>query len=519
MAPQANGNEEPTDRHFVVPKYRFHQTRRPLESQNWIRELSKCRSGISPRAKREVFNYTLIKEHGPVYYYQTRETEVFSFSGRESPLSPVHTSPRFTIKGHSYESIQDFVRQKMFLELTGRSYIYETNSGWGFRAMLKHQGVTETQFDKWALERGLLYTQIAMVQKAIDSPTVLEELQRSSDKFIVYTFCEDRFYGTGEKMNYTLDKWFASRFQNTSVCVPASFPIKFTDLSCSPQLWSGHNVLGTLWMCLRQKHFVEKCPLSAMIPYIADINIPEPLPRPMPRQPLAGRFRSHYGSIDDDLDDEERTFSRTTTPRISSRIQRHSSYGQPLWEQGIFSDEDLRSNSTRNRISLPYARPSRQSRRKDCGSRLERATHPMVSRQRETGFQSHGDLRYRSPSPAHSSATTPPRPERNVTPTESEIDRQVSEAVNFVGIMDFARQQMQQKRENASRTGQITPSSQLARLQLRTPTEHVSKSSPPASIKSPVASSVRSTASRRPEDEQFLNSLISSDFLVNPLIL
>ncbi|KAI6195714.1 hypothetical protein M3Y94_01020400 [Aphelenchoides besseyi] len=440
----------------------------------------------------------------------SRETEMFAFSGIRSPLSPVHTSPNFTIKGQSYQSIQDFVRQKMYLELTGLPYIVENNSGWGFRAMLKHQGVTETQYDKWALERGLIYTQMAMVQKAMDSPTVLEELQRTSNKFIVYTFTEDRFYGAGEKMQTALEKWYASRFQNTSVCIPAGFPIKFTDLNCSPQLWLGHNVLGTLWMCLRQKYLVEKNSLSSLMPYIADAVIPDnPLPRPMPREPISSRYHSRNDSdkdtIEDYSDEDERTFSRTTTPRVTSRIQHHSSYGQPLWEQGLSTKyNDGQRSDNRIRASLPYARPSRQS------NRWERATHPLVIEQRKTGFHSHGDLR--SPSPAHSSAaTTPPRPERHiVTPTESEIDRQVNEAANFVGIINFSRQQMQQREANLSRNGLNTPSSQLARLQLRTPTEHVPKSSPRASIKSP---SVRSTTSRRPEDEKFLQSLLPCDFI------
>jgi len=235
---------------------------------------------ISESAKRDIF-LTSIHADRPgcdFHYVSCRDSNVFYFSGPNSPFTPSYNRGRqLYIDGEPYASVHDYVWKKKFYELTSNLPPEEGSS----RTALRLCGVDSKENERWILHRGLLYLQKAILAKVRCDENFRIDLTATGSQIMVYCFIKDTFFGSGEKMQ-DLQSWFEGCCTvNVHFKYPRSFPLVFSDLACTPRIGLGYNVLGTIYMALR-----EKLRRTDVTEIEVDIPAVEPIFRkPMPRLP------------------------------------------------------------------------------------------------------------------------------------------------------------------------------------------------------------------------------------------
>lgn len=73
----------------------------------------------------------------------------------------------------------------------------------------------------------------------------------TGDRYIIYTYEHDLFYAAAERPRPAFDMWNAMQVRNVCVMMPTEYPLTAASLPFLTRMWSGHNVLGSIYMCLR----------------------------------------------------------------------------------------------------------------------------------------------------------------------------------------------------------------------------------------------------------------------------
>ncbi|KAI6220107.1 hypothetical protein M3Y99_01616900 [Aphelenchoides fujianensis] len=208
-----------------------------------------CSSGLSREGRALAFAHSIddLAEPPELRVVPISCTEVFAF-GRRSVLSPDEEEHPFTIDGREYRSVFDFYRRKMCDELSDGRLSSEREQDADWRSLLLHEGVSQQSFDWWFLQRGLLYLQQAILQRALEHKRIRDALMAVGNRYVLYTDKGDRFYGTGQDIRSSLRKWEAEQPFNVCAMVPVEFPLTAASLPFLLNLWAGRNVLGTILM-------------------------------------------------------------------------------------------------------------------------------------------------------------------------------------------------------------------------------------------------------------------------------
>ncbi|KAI6198245.1 hypothetical protein M3Y99_01896200 [Aphelenchoides fujianensis] len=252
-----------------------------------------CSSGLSREGRALAFAHSVntLADPPESRVVPMSITEIFVFGGSHSVLSPDEEEHPFTIEGREYRSISDFYRRKMFAELTDGRLPYEREQGAEWRSLLTRNGVSGEDFDCWFLQRGLLYLQWAVLQRAIEHERVRTVLMAVGSRYVLYTNTGDLFYGTGQDFRSSIRKWEEEQPFNVYAMVPTAFPLTAASLPFLPNLWAGRNVLGTILMSLRHK-MVEGVPLASLCPRIPEW--PSAPPRDDALEPPARRHSARF---------------------------------------------------------------------------------------------------------------------------------------------------------------------------------------------------------------------------------
>ncbi|KAI6172465.1 NADAR domain-containing protein [Aphelenchoides besseyi] len=206
---------------------------------------------ISDRAMNDIF-CSIIRnppdESCRHFYLDARASSSFLFSGNHSPFTPTSPCSRpLIIDGQSYRTVEDYVRFKKFMELTGSP----PNTNGSQRSSLRIVAGAKT-IEQWIINRGLIYLQNGILHKLKSDVGFYEKLMATNDKMICYTYAKDQFYAAGCSMNDFLD-WF-QRCGNSNFYFkfPVRLPLRCADLACLPNIMDGYNVLGAIYMSIRE---------------------------------------------------------------------------------------------------------------------------------------------------------------------------------------------------------------------------------------------------------------------------
>ncbi|KAI6197557.1 NADAR domain-containing protein [Aphelenchoides besseyi] len=216
-----------------------------------VRSAQQNLSEVSDRAMNDIFCSVIRNppdESCRHIYMDTRASSSFCFSGNRSPFTPTSwcTCP-LIIDGQSYNSVEEYVRYKKFMELTGSP----PNINGSQRSSLRIAAGEKT-IEQWIINRGLIYMQNGILHKLKSDVDFHEMLMGTNTKMICYTYAKDQFYGTGCLMNSFLD-WF-QRCGNSNFFFqfPIRLPLRRSDLACLPNIMDGYNVLGAIYMSIRE---------------------------------------------------------------------------------------------------------------------------------------------------------------------------------------------------------------------------------------------------------------------------
>ncbi|KAI6240563.1 hypothetical protein M3Y99_00451400 [Aphelenchoides fujianensis] len=298
-----------------------------------------CSSGLSFEGRSLAFTHAINgdSEKPPLRTLYINRTELFFFSAHGSIFAPHEEEHSFVIDGRVYRCVYDFYRTKMFDELTHGQLPYDPqreDTTW--RNQLIHNGVSKDEFDDWFVKRGLLYIQYAILQRMIDHKEVQDALVATGQRCIVYSDPNDQFFGTAEDRVQTVRKWDTQKGANVIVFVPTEFPLSAATLPFLPRFWNGHNVLGTIYTCLRDKLTGGTVPLTSLYPQLPEWVVnplrgtfnPPPLqlrgkPARLPwlHRAASPRAPSSVGDLAEDLRDVRvRSESRSTFRSASSAL-------------------------------------------------------------------------------------------------------------------------------------------------------------------------------------------------------
>ncbi|KAI6238446.1 DUF1768 domain-containing protein [Aphelenchoides fujianensis] len=298
-----------------------------------------CSSGLTFEGRSLAFSHAINGDSAKpaLRSLYINRTELFFFSGYGCVLAPHEEEHPFTIDGRVYRSVYHFYRTKMFDELTHGQLPYDPQrEDRSWRNQLIDCGVSKDEFDDWFVKRGLLYIQHAILQRMIEHTEVQDALVATGQRFIVYTYKNDQFFGAAEDHAPLVRKWDAQKGANVSVFVPTAFPLTAATLPFLPRFWAGHNVMGAIYTCLRDKLTEGDVPLTSLYPKIdawpanplrGTFNAPRlqlrgrPAHLPWHNRAASPRAPSSVGGLAEDLRDfRVRSESHSTFQRAGSAL-------------------------------------------------------------------------------------------------------------------------------------------------------------------------------------------------------
>ncbi|KAI6185078.1 NADAR domain-containing protein [Aphelenchoides bicaudatus] len=202
---------------------------------------------ISNEFKKEIFDPLSYKEaRTSVKVYTVVDATIHCFSGPGHPFTPVNKNFQFDINGTTYASVNEFLTEKLFLERT------------------------EEDRQKWILNRGLLYMQLAYLEKCKQHPEFLKKLMNTGQSSIIaYCYDHDTFLRHWRDKKCSSEMWKHEQGRiNTCVVYPTPFPVLREDLRKIPRIAYGYNVLGALLMSLRDQLLAN--PINSIAVHIPD---------------------------------------------------------------------------------------------------------------------------------------------------------------------------------------------------------------------------------------------------------
>lgn len=182
---------------------------------------------------------------------------VYCFHGFASPLTLQHKS-NFQIDGNLYKSVDQYYQSQKVKELTGiesKKFLDNLTKNYSglARELLKQNGISREQVDKWRTSRGVLIIQNALLEKARQCDDYKQALIKTGENIIVQSYAGDDFFGAGVPFKYCKDWCDGMEKNKATLKFPMTFPLTGDLLKSVPKIAKGRNVLGAIHMILREK--------------------------------------------------------------------------------------------------------------------------------------------------------------------------------------------------------------------------------------------------------------------------
>jgi len=229
----------------------------PPQHRGGVRRQGQQYSKANIHREHKQYPQTPLADGAEQKAFPIQPNNIHCFHGFESLLTLQHRLP-FTVGGVKYESVDHFYQIAKVRDLLGvesEKFFDGSVKNYGAlaRELLKGSNVRRDQVDNWRTTNGLMAIQKGLLEKLKQVPALQTALVNTGEKIIAHTFAGDDFFGTGVPFKYVKD-WASGMEQNkSSMKIPMSFPLTPESVKSVPVLAKGRNVLGVIYMILREK--------------------------------------------------------------------------------------------------------------------------------------------------------------------------------------------------------------------------------------------------------------------------
>lgn len=216
-----------------------------------------------PMKKRNIrrqhiqYPYSPVPDNVPHKEISVTSNSCFCFHGYANIFTLQHRFD-FIIDGETYKSIDQYYQQQKVKDLTGISSGKFTDGSTRdysslARELLRQASIQRSDVENWRTSRGLDVIQKAVLEKLRQCQDMRNALTSTGNKILVQSFGGDDFYGSGTPAKYVRD-WCSGIEKNKgSLKFPMVFPLTEEYVKYIPVIGKGKNVLGVLFMILREK--------------------------------------------------------------------------------------------------------------------------------------------------------------------------------------------------------------------------------------------------------------------------
>ncbi|KAL3108476.1 hypothetical protein niasHT_015398 [Heterodera trifolii] len=229
---------------------------RSFGRQSMMRGRSKAMKSFGVRRQNN-YPYTPIPDSTEHKEFALSSNGVFNFHGYQSLFTLQHRFD-FIVDGVTYKSVDQFYQMNKVKDLTGlESAKFTDGSTRNYSALakelLRQANVKRQEIDKWRTGRGVEVIQKALLEKVRQCYDLRNSITSTADKLIVHSYNGDDFFGAGVPAKYVND-WCGGMEQNkVSLKYPMEFPLTADNVKYVPLIAKGRNVLGAIYMILRDK--------------------------------------------------------------------------------------------------------------------------------------------------------------------------------------------------------------------------------------------------------------------------
>ncbi|KAL3108528.1 hypothetical protein niasHT_015450 [Heterodera trifolii] len=212
---------------------------------------------VGIRRQQNNYSYTPIPDSIEHKEFALSSNGVFNFHGYQSLFTLQHRFD-FIVNGVTYKSVDQFYQMNKVKDLTGlESAKFTDGSTRNYSALakelLRQANIKRQEIDKWRTGRGVEVIQKALLEKVRQCYDLRNSITSTADKLIVHSYNGDDFFGAGVPAKYVND-WCGGMEQNkVSLKYPMEFPLTADNVKYVPLIAKGKNVLGAIYMILREK--------------------------------------------------------------------------------------------------------------------------------------------------------------------------------------------------------------------------------------------------------------------------
>ncbi|CAG9529544.1 unnamed protein product [Cercopithifilaria johnstoni] len=215
--------------------------------------------------QRRPFEFKKLPEAAKYKEYAVAPDNIICFSGFQNVFTAQHDFP-LEIDGRVYDNVNHFYQlaktealcgvtsllMTECAEVDGSSKSTPKDYNTLARNILKINKVSRSAAEEWRKGPGLEAMQRALLAKVEQCEELRKELMESGDKLLVHCFGGDDFYASACSHNYIQD--WAKSMQNNKVMIkiPMEFPLTNETVLSIPKFGLGRNVLGVIYMQLRE---------------------------------------------------------------------------------------------------------------------------------------------------------------------------------------------------------------------------------------------------------------------------
>jgi predicted NAD-dependent protein-ADP-ribosyltransferase YbiA (DUF1768 family) len=179
------------------------------------------------------------------------------------------------IDGEVYKSFDHYYQKMKVKDLMGvESEKFTDASTKNFSSLakeiLKSANISRKSIDNWRVTCGVEIIQKALLERVRQSEALRKALIHTGNKIIAHTYAGDDFFGTGCPIKYVKD-WCGGMEKNkVSLKFPMTFPLTPETVKNVPVFAKGRNVLGVIYMLLREK--INNNALDGVVVELSDAN-------------------------------------------------------------------------------------------------------------------------------------------------------------------------------------------------------------------------------------------------------
>lgn len=292
------------------------------------------------------FEFRKLPESAKYKEFFVAPENLVCFSGFQNVFTAQHDFP-VKIDGRTYDNVNHYYQLAKTEALCGVTSLLMTEGSEGAvgqkskdyntlaKNILKINKVDRNAAEEWRRTAGLEAMQRALLAKVEQCQELRKSLLESEDKLLVHCFGGDDFYASGCNHKYIQDWARSMKTNKVQLKIPLEFPLTSEMVYSIPKFGLGRNVLGVIYMQLREMLRNDLLPFTGTLKSIID----EPI---------------------EDMQSDELT-GPTIVPSVPAPIKadsRESSSSEGFVIGGgsvqkISSSRSINGNTSRNVVSVP----------------------------------------------------------------------------------------------------------------------------------------------------------------------